>query len=106
MVMSGQPIVRHRQSAARELSTSSSCPPRSALLAQHKPHRPPVDITAMTDFRGLIHTVHSEHVLEQLQPGRGYHASVEFRATTTKKAQPPESNTNFQLLEPPPLRPV
>jgi len=106
MVMSGQPIVRHRQSAARELSTSSSCPPRSALLAQHKPNRTPVDITAMTDFRGLIHTVHSEHVLEQLRPGRGFHESVDFRATTTKNAQPTGSTAAPRALEPPLVRPT
>mmetsp|Transcript_132569 Transcript_132569/g.264563 ORF Transcript_132569/g.264563 Transcript_132569/m.264563 type:complete len:584 (-) Transcript_132569:140-1891(-) len=106
MLLSGQPIVRHRSIAARGLSTSSSCPPRSASLAQSRPHRPPVDITAMTDFRGLIHTAHCEHVLEQLQPGRGYHASVEFRATATKNAQPTGSTTAPQLLEPPPLRPT
>jgi len=98
--------VRHQQTAARGLSSSSSCPPRTASLAQPRPYRPPVDITAMTDFRGLIHTVHSEHVLEQLQPGRGYHASVEFRATATRNAQPAGGTTVSQMLEPPPLRPT
>lgn len=105
MRMAGQPIVRHRQTATRGLATSSSCPPRTESLAQHHLHRPTVDVTAMTDFRGLIHTVHSEHVLEQLQPGRGYHASVEFRSTATKNAQPTGSTAVFQPPEPPTLRP-
>mmetsp|Transcript_46240 Transcript_46240/g.99850 ORF Transcript_46240/g.99850 Transcript_46240/m.99850 type:complete len:583 (+) Transcript_46240:217-1965(+) len=82
MMLSGQPV-RQRTGRSRDLSASQRV---SSLSKPRDVHRPK-DITAQTDFRGLIHADNA-YALEALFPGQGHHLSTEFRERATASAAP------------------
>lgn len=83
MAVSGQPVP-----PAREHQSLNSCTERSEELARHKKPMRPDDVTAITDFAGLVHAAANAPVLEALFPGAGTSMSEEFRAEATLMTEP------------------
>lgn len=83
MRASGQPV----RTDAPIHSVPNSCSSRTNELAKPRQSASHKDITACTDFRGLIHA-DQEHALEMMFPGFGHELSHEFRARATASVEP------------------
>eukprot|EP00408_Alexandrium_pacificum_P062870 CAMPEP_0171167332 /NCGR_PEP_ID=MMETSP0790-20130122/7149_1 /TAXON_ID=2925 /ORGANISM="Alexandrium catenella, Strain OF101" /LENGTH=600 /DNA_ID=CAMNT_0011632155 /DNA_START=32 /DNA_END=1831 /DNA_ORIENTATION=+ len=83
MAMSGQPV-REQQ----EHQSVNSCTERNEELARPAVRGRLGDVTALTDFAGLVHTANNAHVLEALLPGAGHEMCEEFRHAATRSAEP------------------
>lgn len=81
--MSGQPPRQHDPGHRMPNNANGW----TTQMAKHKEDVPLSDITAMSEFRGLVHVDHA-FALEALQPGYGYAASREFRRRATRSAGP------------------
>mmetsp|Transcript_72875 Transcript_72875/g.236785 ORF Transcript_72875/g.236785 Transcript_72875/m.236785 type:complete len:575 (-) Transcript_72875:201-1925(-) len=83
MLLSGQPLCPHHATRSTEVIDSE----RTHELAGHRELHKPIDVTVLSDFRGLIHA-DNPHAMEALFPGSGYEHSMEFRARATASCEP------------------
>jgi len=86
MQLSGQAVRTHLPPGQVHKSLNN-CSSRTEELSKPRRASIPRDVTAQTDFRGLVHA-DNEHALEALFPGAGHELSVEFRARATASSQP------------------
>jgi len=84
--LSGQPV-REPSASSSTRSLPNNCTNRVEELAKPRPPFKAANVTANTDFRGLVHVDH-EHALEAMYPGYGHDLAVEFchRATLSTQA--------------------
>mmetsp|Transcript_32757 Transcript_32757/g.74900 ORF Transcript_32757/g.74900 Transcript_32757/m.74900 type:complete len:638 (-) Transcript_32757:148-2061(-) len=84
--LSGQPV-REPSASSSTRSLPNNCTSRMEELAKPRPAFKAANVTANTDFRGLVHVDH-EHALEAMYPGYGHDLAVEFchRATLSTQA--------------------
>jgi len=87
MQLSGQPIITHKPPGEVHRSITN-CQGRTEDLAKHKAtYTSKRGITALSDFRGLVHA-DNDHALESLHPGSGQQLASEFCARISESAQP------------------